>query len=851
MMKGFTKNAQEVMKNATDEAARLNYPLIGVAPIMLGMLRNKTCIGFQIISDFVDDIDTFKQQIEEITEQDAMREVQPDGKNNTPFSTTATQAIILARLSTKVIFSQNIGTIHLLLGICKLKQSPVKDLFEQYNIGYDAVLDHFNNRNKQQGHTPIIKAESFEIVIPTIFQNFDPDNETGQDTPPSIRKGTKRKKDEDKENTPYLNNFGKNLSLAAQEGKLDPVVGREKETDRIIQILSRRKKNNPVLIGEAGVGKSAIVEGIAQRIASKKIPYTLANKKIYTLDLASVVAGTKYRGQFEERLKGLISELQHHPEIIIFIDEIHTMIGAGGAEGSLDASNILKPALARGEIQCIGATTIEEYRKYFETDKALDRRFQKIQIEPENIEESIIILNNIKSTYEDFHKVRYTPQAIEACVKLSQRYITDRFLPDKAIDVLDEAGAKAHVLNIKLPQTILDLQKEIESIRAEKEKYVRKQEFEKANAVKYRLAELEEDLKQQNSDWNNQITNNPIVITEEDIAKVIANITGVEINKVSKDETLRLLNMENILNQKVIGQQQAIVRISKAIRRSRTGLKDPKRPIGSFLFVGATGVGKTYLAKTLAEYLFDSQKNLIRIDMSEYMEKFSVSRLIGAPPGYVGYDQAGQLTEAVRQHPYSIILFDEIEKAHRDVFNILLQILDEGHITDSQGRQVDFKNTVIIMTSNVGSRTLQDFGTGVGFSTTQKASNIDSLNQNVINKDIQKTFAPEFLNRIDDIVFFNSLTDKELIQIVDLELKDLKERLSNLGYSIRVTEGAKRYILDTDTKRAFGARPIKRAIQKEIEDPLAELLLENNDGKKDIEISIQKGKEKGLKFELV
>lgn len=852
MMKSFTKNAQEVMKNATDEASRLNCPQIGVGHIVLGILRNKACHGFQIISDFVDDMETFKQQIEEITEKDTTLEIQPDGKNNTPFSDTAAEVIMLARLSTKVIFSQTIGTIHIVLGICKLKDSPVKNVFEQYNINYDAVIDHFNSHNKEQGHTPIIKTESFEIVIPGInFHNLDEAIAEERDGAEVIRRPSKKKKNSDKENTPYLDNFGKNLSLAALNGKLDPVVGRERETDRIIQILSRRKKNNPVLIGEAGVGKSAIVEGIAQRIVSKNIPYTLANKVIYTLDLASVVAGTKYRGQFEERLKGLISELQHHPEIIIFIDEIHTMIGAGGAEGSLDASNILKPALARGEIQCIGATTIEEYRKYFETDKALDRRFQKIQIEPENIEESITILNNIKSSYENFHKVKYSPQAIEACVKLSQRYITDRFLPDKAIDVLDEAGAKAHVVNIKLPQTILDLQQEIENIKIEKEKYVKNQEFEKANAIKYRLTELEDEVKKQTQEWNNQIADNPIIITEEDIAKVIANITGVEINKVSKDETLRLLNMENTLKQKIIGQDEAITKISKAIRRSRTGLKDPNRPIGSFLFVGATGVGKTYLAKTLAEYMFDSQKNLIRIDMSEYMEKFSVSRLIGAPPGYVGYDQAGQLTESVRQHPYSIILFDEIEKAHRDVFNILLQILDEGHITDSQGRQVDFKNTVIIMTSNVGSRTLQDFGTGVGFSTTHIEDNINKLNQNVINKDIQKTFAPEFLNRIDDIIFFNSLGDKELLQIVDLELKSLEQRLSNLGYSVKITEGAKRYILDLDVKKAFGARPIKRAIQREIEDPLAEVLLENNEKKKQIEISIQKGKDKKLKFELL
>lgn len=851
MLKSFTKNAQEVMQNSTDEASRLSCLRIETGHIILGMLRNKSCTGTQVLLDFIDNIDEFKKQIEEEIKQYHSSSAS-ENKSNTPFSETAAMAIMLARLSTKVIRSQNIGTIHLLLGICKLKSSKVKDILASYNITYDTALEHFkaNSETDENSNEPTIK-NSFEIIIPAIgvAATFSGE-QLSNNTPKQEKQGNKRskKKEQEQEDTPYLDNFGKNLTEVAMNGGFDPVVGREKEMERIVQILSRRKKNNPVLIGEAGVGKSAIIEGIAMKIANKNIPYTLMNKKLYSLDLASVVAGTKYRGQFEERLKGLISELQHHPEIIIFIDEIHTMIGAGGAEGSLDASNILKPALARGEIQCIGATTLEEYRKHFETDKALDRRFQKIQIEPETIEESILILKNIKTNYEEFHKVKYTDEAIEACVKLAERYITDRYLPDKAIDVLDEAGAKAYVKSVIIPEEITSLEKEIDNINKEKALHVEKQEYEKIEAIDYRLNELTSELNERQEQWKKNLEENPVVIDQEDIATIISNMTGVEVNRVSEKETIRLLDMESILKKKIIGQDNAITKISKAIRRSRTGLKDPNRPIGSFLFVGATGVGKTFLAKTLAEYLFDSQKNLIRIDMSEYMEKFAVSRLIGAPPGYVGYDQAGQLTEQVRQHPYSIILFDEIEKAHKDVFNILLQILDEGHITDSQGKKVDFKNTVIIMTSNVGSRTLQDFGTGVGFSTANIEQNINKLSQNVIDKDIQKTFAPEFLNRIDDIIFFNSLSNNELLSIIDLELNTLKQRLEALGYTFSITQGAKQYLLDLDTKREFGARPIKRAIQKEIEDPLAELLLENKEDKKNIEVKLQQGKEKGLKF---
>ncbi len=628
-----------------------------------------------------------------------------------------------------------------------------------------------------------------------------------------------------KTKTPTLDNFGRDLTSLARDGKLDPVIGREKEIERVSQILSRRKKNNPLLIGEPGVGKSAIAEGLALRIQQKKVSRVLFGKRVITLDLASLVAGTKYRGQFEERMKAIMTELEKNRDVILFIDELHTIVGAGSSTGSLDASNMFKPALARGEIQCIGATTLDEYRQYIEKDGALERRFQKVMVEPTNLEETIQILNQIKDKYEDHHNVTYTDDAILACVNLTARYITDRFLPDKAIDAMDEAGSRVYIKNMKVPSEIIEYETKIEEIKDQKQKAVKKQDYLEARKLKDEEERLQIELNISQENWDKNVKEKKEVVTEESVAEVVSMMSGIPVTKVGKNELDKLAQMDNMLNGKVIGQEEAVKKVVKAIQRNRAGLKDPNRPIGSFIFLGTTGVGKTELAKVMARELFDSDDALIRIDMSEYMEKFAISRLVGAPPGYVGYEEGGQLTEAVRRKPYAVILLDEIEKAHPDVFNILLQIMDEGHVTDSLGRKVDFRNTIIILTSNIGTRDLKDFGDGVGFGTTAKSSNSDSKARSTIEKALKKAFAPEFLNRIDDIVIFNSLTKEDISKIIDLELNKLYQRLEKLNYKVELTEEAKEFIAEKGWDKDFGARPLKRAIQKYIEDLLAEMLV--------------------------
>ncbi|OFY95877.1 MAG: Clp protease ClpC, partial [Bacteroidetes bacterium RIFCSPLOWO2_12_FULL_31_6] len=666
------------------------------------------------------------------------------------------------------------------------------------------------------------------------FPNNPPDDDDDDDSNSDSGKGfmgssgSSKGAGTTKSKTPVLDNFGRDLTKYAEDGKLDPIVGREKEIERVSQILSRRKKNNPILIGDPGVGKSAIAEGLALRIIQKKVSRVLFGKRLVTLDLASLVAGTKYRGQFEERMKAVMNELEKSPDIILFIDEIHTIIGAGGASGSLDASNMFKPALARGELQCIGATTLDEYRQYIEKDGALERRFQKVIIEPTTVGETIEILNNIKEKYEDHHNVTYTPEAIIACVKLTDRYMTDRHLPDKAIDALDEAGSRVHITNIKVPKNIIEIEKKIEEIKDKKNHVVRSQKYEEAAQLRDSERTLLEDLNTAKKAWEEETKNHKEVVSENNVAEVVAMMTGIPTQRIAQAEGDRLGKMYEEINDKVIGQKEAVKKVVKAIQRNRAGLKDPNKPIGSFIFLGPTGVGKTQLAKVLAKYLFDSEDALIRIDMSEYMEKFAVSRLVGAPPGYVGYEEGGQLTEKVRRKPYSIVLLDEIEKAHPDVFNLLLQALDDGLLTDSSGRKINFKNTIIIMTSNIGSRQLKDFGQGVGFSTSAKKDSSDDNTAGVIKNALKKAFAPEFLNRIDDVVIFNSLEKSDIHKIIDIELKSLYGRIEELGYHINLSDEAKDFIAEKGYDAAYGARPLKRAIQKYLEDPLAEEIIQSN-----------------------
>ena len=701
-----------------------------------------------------------------------------------------------------------------MLSILKNKDNIVSQLLAQHDVDYDvfkAELDVVQNQ---------IKAE--------LPNESDDDSYEDERNKGSFGNAGAKKGGASKSKTPVLDNFGRDVTAAAEEGTLDPIVGREAEIERVSQILSRRKKNNPILIGEPGVGKTAVVEGLALRIIQKRVSRVLFNKRIVMLDLAALVAGTKYRGQFEERMKAIMTELEKNKDVILFIDEIHTIVGAGGATGSLDASNIFKPALARGELQCIGASTLDEYRQNIEKDGALDRRFQKVIIDPPSPEETIEILTNIKGKYEEYHNVEYSKDAVDACVKLSTRYITDRFLPDKAIDVLDEVGARVHLKNIHVPKNIVELEKQIEDIKVEKNQVVKSQKYEEAAQLRDREKNLLEQLDTAKNQWEEDAKNARYPVGEEDIAEVVAMMTGIPVSKVAQTEGVKLLSMGTELKGAVIGQDEAIAKVVKAIQRNRVGLKDPKKPIGTFIFLGPTGVGKTELAKAISKYLFDSEEALVRIDMSEYMEKFSVSRLVGAPPGYVGYEEGGQLTEKVRRKPYSVVLLDEIEKAHPDVFNILLQVFDDGILTDSLGRKVDFKNSLIIMTSNIGARDLKDFGTGVGFATKAKTDNNDEMSKNVISKALKRTFSPEFLNRIDDIVIFNSLDKDSIFRIIDIAMASLLKRLQTIGYDIRLTEAAKSFLSEKGYDPAFGARPLHRAIQKYVEDPLAEEILRAN-----------------------
>ncbi len=824
----FSPKVKEVISFSREEALRLGHDYIGIEHLLLGLIREGEGLAVKTLRSLQIDLVMLRKQVEESIKDKASKS--NFNPNSLPLTKQAERVLKITVLEAKVMKSDVIGTEHLMLSVLKNKDNIVTQLLGQQDVDYDvfkAELDSIQNETKAELPND-----------PQDDEHYDDEKSRGAYNQPSKKSGTSKSK------TPVLDNFGRDVTAAAEEGTLDPIVGREAEIERVSQILSRRKKNNPILIGEPGVGKTAIVEGLALRIIQRKVSRVLFNKRIVMLDLAALVAGTKYRGQFEERMKAIMTELEKNKDVILFIDEIHTIVGAGGATGSLDASNIFKPALARGELQCIGASTLDEYRQYIEKDGALDRRFQKVMIDPPSPDETIQILTNIKSKYEDYHNVEYSKEAIDACVKLSTRYITDRFLPDKAIDVLDEVGARVHLKNIHVPKNIVELEKEIEEIKIEKNVVVKSQKYEEAAQLRDREKNLLERLDKAKQQWEEDAKSAKFPVSEDDIAEVVAMMTGIPVSKVGQTESGKLLNMNIDLKGAVVGQDEAIQKVVKAIQRNRVGLKDPRKPIGTFIFLGPTGVGKTELAKSIAKYLFDSEDSLIRIDMSEYMEKFSISRLVGAPPGYVGYEEGGQLTEKVRRKPYSVVLLDEIEKAHPDVFNILLQVFDDGILTDSLGRKVDFKNTLIIMTSNIGARDLKDFGTGVGFATKAKNDSSDEYSKNVISKALKRTFSPEFLNRIDDIIIFNSLEKESIYKIIDIAMGDLIKRVNAMGFDIKLTDEAKSFLSDKGYDPAFGARPLHRAIQKYVEDPLAEEILRTNPKEGDIfELDVDKEKE--------
>ena len=829
----FSPRVKDVISYSREEALRLGHDYIGVEHLLLGIIREGQGVAIKMMKSSGIDTKELRKKLESKLESGQLNEVK--NSVNIPLLKQAEKVLKITYLEAKLFKSNMIGTEHLLLSILKEDNNLASSILKEFKVDYESIkyeLDVMQESGYKSDLNPTAKN----------LESADEDDDAKEEDFSSS--STSKKSSESKSKTPVLDNFGRDLTKLAEDDKLDPIVGREKEIERVSQILSRRKKNNPLLIGEPGVGKSAIAEGLALRITQRKVSRVLFNKRIVSLDLASLVAGTKYRGQFEERMKAVMNELEKSPDIILFIDEIHTIIGAGGASGSLDASNMFKPALARGEIQCIGATTLDEYRQYIEKDGALERRFQKVLVEPTNVDETLQILHNIKEKYEDHHNVSYTDDAIKSCVMLTERYVSDRHLPDKAIDAMDEVGSRVHITNINVPESIISIEKQIEEVKDLKNKVVRSQQYEEAARLRDSERKLNEELDSAKKKWEQESKTHRQVVNEDNVAEVVAMMTGIPVQKIAKKESGRLMRMAESMNDTVIGQNEAIQKVVKAIQRNRAGLKDPNKPVGSFIFLGPTGVGKTQLCKVLAKFLFDSEDALIRIDMSEYMEKFAISRLIGAPPGYVGYEEGGQLSEKVRRKPYSIVLLDEIEKAHPDVFNLLLQALDDGKMTDSLGRNIDFKNTIIIMTSNIGARQLQDFGTGVGFGTKARTENDQENTRGVIESALKKAFAPEFLNRIDDVVIFNSLSKDDILKIIDIELDKLFHRINALGYQVKLTEKAKNYIADKGYDEKYGARPLKRAIQKHLEDPFAEEIINSDVSEGDLlRASLEEGKD--------
>lgn len=816
----FSNKVKEVISLAREEALRLGHDYIGTEHLMLGMIRDGEGPGIDLLLKSGVSLDQLRQSIEHSTSSTSRSSFDKQNMLNIPLTKQAEKVLRLTYLEAKYFKTNLVGTDHLLMAILRDEDNVATQILEKYQVYYDLIKEMVEFQNGAgQENSPKASSDTDDNDDDSRLYSSGSGGAAGSGSASSGTKSTEKSK------TPVLDNFGRDLTKIAENGKLDPIVGREKEIERVAQILSRRKKNNPILIGEPGVGKTAIAEGLALRIIQKKVSRVLFGKRVVTLDLASLVAGTKYRGQFEERMKAVMNELEKSTDVILFIDELHTIVGAGGASGSLDASNMFKPALARGDIQVIGATTLDEYRQYIEKDGALARRFQTVMVDATTVDETIEILHNIKDKYEEHHHVIYTPESIVSAVKLSDRYVSDRFLPDKAIDVMDEVGARVHISNINVPADIVALESQIEVVKKEKNQVVKSQKYEEAAQLRDREKKLIDQLEQAKNIWEEESKKQKFTVTEEHVAEVIAQMTGIPVNRVAAKEGEKLLLMEQEMSKHVIGQGDAIKKLVKAIQRTRVGLKDPKKPIGSFIFLGPTGVGKTEMAKVLASYLFDKEDALVRIDMSEYMEKFSVSRLVGAPPGYVGYEEGGQLTEKIRRKPYSVVLLDEIEKAHPDVFNLLLQVLDDGILTDGLGRRVDFRNTIIIMTSNIGARDLKDFGSGIGFSTKSRTDNIEEHAKSTIQNALKKAFAPEFINRLDDIIVFNSLERADLHQIIDLMLIKLKTRLSNLGYTVTLTDKAKDYIADKGYDPQYGARPLNRAIQKYLEDPLAEEIL--------------------------